>query len=336
MLYYLFKLKFLAPVHFGADIPGIGLEKSSVGCHADTLFSAFCHEALALYGEEGLQKLVDEAGQGRLLLSDVFPYIGDELYLPRPVLHFERAPVARPSAVAGQADQHAIKKRLKKLAYIPVNEFASYLQFLRDGGDEIPFELPCFGMGGMVSKVAIRGSEEPQPYNVGIFTFNHDAGLYFILGIDSADRLDYYKSLLESLAYSGLGGKRTSGCGRFEPAEDEIELDTECSITESDYRLAAMLHADTPLYMSLSVISPREDDWEYINAPQTCYTLVQRRGFIYSASYSDRFQKRRPLVMLNAGSCFPGKLRGSIVDVSSGGGHSVYRYGMGLMIGVMA
>ena len=59
---------------------------------------------------------------------------------------------------------------------------------------------------------------DAKPYHVGGFHYREGAGLYFIAkgGYDIAP-------LLESLRYSGLGGKRSAGYGRF-----EYELTAKC------------------------------------------------------------------------------------------------------------
>jgi len=334
MPYYLFKLKFLAPVHFGADISRLGLESSAMYCHCDTLFSAFCHEILRNYGEDALGRLVEDAREGRLLLSDTMPYDGTELYLPKPVLYFDRSQETGQKADRQRETMISLKKRMKKITHIPISSMNEYIRFLKEGGDDLPFTPPCFGSEAVFPKVAVSGLEEPQPYSVGTFLFKKGAGLYFILGIEDKNRLDYFKELIVSLGYSGIGGKRTSGYGRFELEEDEIELDPEYYAAESDRLLADMIAQESSLYISLSVVSPAAEDWRIINDQRSSYSLVQRRGFVLSETYSDRFLKRSPLVMINAGSCFPERLKGTVHNVAKSGRHAVYRYGMGMMIGV--
>ena len=47
MIYYVFTLNFLAPVHFGDTASGGKLDKMALSCSADTLFAALCNEAAA-------------------------------------------------------------------------------------------------------------------------------------------------------------------------------------------------------------------------------------------------------------------------------------------------
>ncbi|NLU49229.1 MAG: type III-A CRISPR-associated RAMP protein Csm4 [Syntrophomonadaceae bacterium] len=325
MRYYMFKLNFSGPVHFGADVPGLGLEKSMMTCHADTLFSALCHEAVYIYGEKGLRYLIEAAEKGGLLLSDLMPYRGEDLYIPRPVV-----------ALEAEGKDPSQKKRLKRISHIKVSDVAGYLKFL--AGEESSWEPvpPEFGAYELYPRVALSYQSNPRPYMVGTYRFLPDAGLYFIIGLGEEGDLDFYRALIESLGYSGLGGKRTAGCGYFELEDSEYDLsDTEYCYTECEEALARMLKAENSrLFLTLSVICPNDEDMDVLKDSSSTYSLIQRRGFVLSKTYSDRFLKRRPLIMINAGSCFPAKLKGQIVDVSNEGSHPVYRYGLALMAGV--
>lgn len=326
MRYYMLKLKFTAPVHFGADVPGIGLEKSMTACHADTLFSALCQEALYLYGPEGLDYLVKTAEKGNIVFSDLMPFRGDDLYIPRPLM-VQEVKKADPS----------LKKKLKKVNYIRISDLPRYLAFLdgKDGG-WTP-EAPVFGAGDLVPRVAVSYREMPLPYLVGTFTFEEGAGLYVIIGVESEEDLDWCRSLFDSLGYAGLGGKRTSGFGAF-TIENQYDInDPQYCYKEDKAMLAELLHSqDSQGYIALSLVCPAAEDWPVIKDAGSAYTLIQRRGFVQSVSYSEQPRKRRPLVMIGPGSFFPRPLKGRIVDTGKDGTHPVYRYGRALMMGVKA
>ena len=81
---FLYRLRFNTPVHFGSSDSALSLYESEDHFRADTLFSALCHTALQLYGNDGSGKLPDMAKTGRLLLSDAMPWAGDAYYLPKP------------------------------------------------------------------------------------------------------------------------------------------------------------------------------------------------------------------------------------------------------------
>mgnify|MGYP007022586248 CR=1 FL=1 len=73
MDYYLYKLKFDGAVHFGQSESALSLYTTADHFRADTLFSALCHTALSLWGEDGVQALVKQAEADELLLSDSMP-----------------------------------------------------------------------------------------------------------------------------------------------------------------------------------------------------------------------------------------------------------------------
>lgn len=80
MKYKAYKLAFTSGIHIGKTM----LVDSNPGIHADTLFSALCQEALKI-GEDTLAELYGYACDGKLQISDAFPYIGDTCYLPKPM-----------------------------------------------------------------------------------------------------------------------------------------------------------------------------------------------------------------------------------------------------------
>lgn len=61
MNYYLYKIAFETAVHFGSSSSAQSLYVSEDHFCADTLFSALCHTALALRGQEGLERICQAA-----------------------------------------------------------------------------------------------------------------------------------------------------------------------------------------------------------------------------------------------------------------------------------
>jgi len=333
--FYLYKLKFTAPVHFGADKPGIGVEKVAPTCHADTLFSAICQEALALFGEEYLLELVRSAEEGRFLLSDLFPYYQNiNLCLPKPAILFEYIRKNK-KVKANQKDRHAMEKKIKRLNHIPISRWEDYISFGKGEKNDFQCKLD-FGEEVVFPRVSVsRTGDDSNPYFVGAFIFREQAGLYFIAKIDDEKIKNEMETIITSLQYSGIGGKRSSGYGKFELAEDSIELDPDNYATEDDRKLATMFYSkEGDYYMTLSVLSPQKGEINKDLLEGAFYTLIPRNGFVDSPHYSDRPLKRKSLVMFNAGSCFKKKLKGDIKDVSDHGGHPVYRYGKAMMMGV--
>ncbi|SHH26918.1 CRISPR-associated protein Csm4 [Thermosyntropha lipolytica DSM 11003] len=327
MFFYYFKLQFHAPVHFGADIPALGLEKTVMACHADTFFSALYIEALKCGGEEKARMLYEDAKSGRFLLSDLMPYAEDILYIPRPL--YPETP--------GKSDIKN-RKKIKKMDYIPAGGLKDYFGYLRGKRESLPDDgiwSPFFGVYDLRVRVALNYQSQPQPYYVGTFSFAPRCGLYFILGIDKEDRLPFYTALINSLGYSGIGGKRTSGWGWFELEDDPYELEEDYCLNEHDYTIASLLKKEQAAwYLNLSVTYPRQEELGDDLLEKSYYRLIRREGFVQSPAYNDFFVKRRPLIMFAGGSLFPRRLQGDIPDVSLSGRHPVYRYGKSLMLGV--
>jgi CRISPR-associated protein Csm4 len=333
MKHYIYKLKFLTPVRFGSDKGGAGLVQSSISCHADTLFSALCNSWIDVFGLSGFADFIDAVQNDRVLISDLFPWSGLELYLPKPVL---------PPLFQRDIDEEEKidKKAMKKLSFLPVSKFQDYLNFLRTGG-EISWkpEESNFAYEVLLHRAHIAREEETRPYLVSAFRFRskytsnfpeqQDSGLYFILKASEEWR-EKFDFVIESLGLSGIGGKRSSGLGKFELAEDSFEL----GLYDSDCVLDEMLDKEGEIYISLSVLAPNRDELVTIKKGQSFYTLVKRTGFVASPAYADNQLKRKPVVMFNTGSCFQEKIKGRILDVSDQGGHPVYRYGKGMFLGV--
>lgn len=297
MDYKIFKLKFLTPVHFGKT----SLDDSECSFCADMLFSALCHEAV---NSSCLDAFVDSVNKGAVLFSDAFPFIRESLLIPKPYLTIDRAE---------KTGDSLIKKAFKKLKYIPVESINEYLS----GDFDVlnATSLSELGVNQTKISVAIRGLEESMPYEVGFFSFNDNCGLYFIVAYDSNENLDLITSLVKSLSYSGIGGKRNSGFGRF-----DIE------IIDVPKTLLERISATGNRYMSLSIGLPSDEELDVILV-NSQYSLVKRSGFIMSDTYSTEQRRKRDLYLMSAGSCFDKKFSGDIFDVSDDlGSHPVFRY----------
>lgn len=303
MEYRLYKLSFITPVHFGTGV----LNESAICFCADTLFSALYIEALKLNIADEFYSAVD---RGRLRFSDAFPYIGKQYFLPKPMVYVE--PKEQGNSV--------VKKQYKKLKYLPIEELQNFLS-----GDLIPENCSLRELGREYSQVmsAVRREEEDAlPYRVGNYIFEENCGLYVIAVIEDKDTRELLENLFDSLSYSGIGGKRGSGKGRFVLKQG--------TMSES---LKTMLDQKSNRYMLIASALPKETEMETaLNGAS--YQVQKRSGFVYSANYADEETKKRDLYTMQAGSCFAEKFEGDIYDVSEGGNHPVYRYAKGLFLGV--
>ena len=307
MQYKVFKLAFKTSVHFGDG----GLTKSRNTLCADTIFSALCIEAL----KQGcLDELVQAVKEDRLLISDGLPFIGDRLYIPKPYLQLN---------IDHDGDS-VMKKSLKKLAYIPVDQLDAYLQGMLAVNEEEECFRKCFGTYSLIEKAAIIEEDDAKPYAVSIFTYKEDSGLYICVGYERDD--DYYmlSDLLESLSYTGIGGRRSSGYGRFELKMGKMSETFKKRLDSDKYNT----------YISLSAALPTEEELEKV-LENASYQLIRRGGFIDSTTYADNYQKRKEVYLMTAGSSFETSFQGELLDVSDYGAHPVYKYAKAMLMGVM-
>lgn len=302
MEYSIYKLEFKTGVHFGTGT----LNESDYTFQADQLFSALYIEALKLKKNEQLYEAVQE---GRLLFSDAFPYIGSKYMLPKPMTYVE--PSDR-----GSSEQ---KKAYKKLKFIPVEYMDDFMAGRMDiSGDP----MKAFGSYAQQTMAHVRNEGDTVPYRVGTFYYNDDCGLYIIAAHKGEEDKLLAEELMEALSYSGIGGKKSAGLGRFElkSAAKTAKL-IECLQKKSDRS------------MLLSTALPKDNELE-MALEGASYLLGRRSGYVASPEYADEWHKKKDLYVFMAGSCFVNRFEGDIYDVSEGGSHSVYRYAKPLFMGV--
>ena len=334
MNYVLYPLQFDTPVHFGCAENGGKLEQSSLTYRADSLFGALCCELAAQGNTAGLQRLHDGVVNGGLVFSDLFPYLSDEeiglqLYLPKPILQIERNTQAPVHGYAAFRKEATLQKKQKKLSYIRVSQLDAFLQAVKTGKPFLPDDR-VVSHDQLLVRVNCT-ADIPRPYYVHQIQFTQDAGLYGLIGYEEDEDREWLLTLLEMLGLSGIGGKRSSGYGKFHFREDPIEMD-EFGIYEDDAALFKMLtRSDANTYMCLSVLLPASAEAELVKDGQ--YALCRRSGFL--TPDGEAMQKKTDVYMISAGSCFPKKMTGTLADVSGQAAHPVWRYGKGLYAGLV-
>lgn len=296
MRYEMYRLEFMGAFHFGER----RLEEGEYVCRADTVFSALCQEAVKM-GGDALQSLYRYAKDGLLLLSDAFPYMGDTLFIPKPMKRVD---------ILDRRGDSVVKKAYKKLQYIPAEKLGIYLS----GKYDVLEETGIDGLGHfeMKTSASVR-REETLPYRIGTYYFEKGNGLYVIVGYGDSGARELAERLWKGLSYSGIGGRRAAGMGRFALRMGQLPSG-----------FCDRLERRGTQYMSLSVSLPREE--ELVGALEgASYLLCRRSGFVVSDSYAQT--RKRDLYVLEAGSCFQTRFEGDVYDVSSGHGcHPVYRY----------
>ncbi len=295
MKYSIFKLEFSTGVHFGKGL----LNDSQDTFTADILFSALYIEAL----KNGMQDVFyQEIKEENLLFSDALPYVGKQYLLPKPCVYVEHA---------RQGDSEE-KKKFKKMKYLPVEKLDDYL-----AGTLNPDQNPMneFGKFEQRTLASVRREEDTLPYRVGVFRYQKGNGLYVLAAGKEERQLGLLEELLEMLSYTGIGGKKSDGLGKF-----TLKHGTGTEL------LLNRLQKKTGRYMLLSSALPRDEELDAV-LEGASYLLDKHSGFIFSDHYADEIRKKKDLYMFSAGSCFLRPFHGDIFDVSEGGRHPVYRYG---------
>lgn len=314
MNYYLYKLKFSSPVHFGTSESSRSIESAGTTLRADTLFSALSHAALK---NNVMNKLISLVNDDKLLFSDTMPYCGDELYIPKPALPAVKQVDSDPSE----------RKKMKKLKYIPISMLGEFTASLKG---ETKFDVSSakkdFGSSTAVTKAAISGNEQTTPYSVGAFYFYEDCGIYGIVGYESDESIKLVKNLLSILGFEGIGGKTSSGYGKF-TVYDEIYLDN------STEPLNSMLKSqNAKQYTLLTTALPNSNEIES-TLENAKYQLVRRSGFTFSSSIANPVKKQTQYFFA-AGSVFDRRFSGDLYDVGRNMPHSVYRYSKPIFLGI--
>lgn len=299
MEYWLYRFSFKTPVHFGNK----SQEDISCTFGADTLFSALCIEALK-QNKEYMEKLLEYSKAGRLLISDAFPYIKNVYYLPKPMLRIE-------SDTQGDS---VIKKAYKNLAYIEADNMDLYLSGQYNVLDKVNV-LAELGTAFVKVSATIRNEDETKPYHVGTYTFAQGNGLYVIAGYEDREAVKLFEQLLKGVSLTGIGGRRSSGMGRFEFERSDVPEE-----------LKKRLAKDGNTYMTLSSSLPKEDELDKA-LESASYLLERKSGFVFSQTFSKTQLRKKDLYVFKSGSCFQNRYEGDIYDVSAGKGkHPVYRY----------
>lgn len=264
--------------HFGEGT----LDSSSLTFSADRLFSALSIEALKL-------NLYDEfitlAQQDDFVLSDAFPYnMGP--FLPKPIGYPKFEHLNNDLSVK-EVRQNA--KKNKKLEYIELDVINDFLN------GEV-FDNYDFASKSLVTKN--NPTDDNGLYQVSIMTYDDFTSLYVI-----ANQTDLLDTLMMSLQFSGIGGKRSSGYGIFDLSIEDIpETLLKYLVTKSNKEVLLLTSA-----------LPKIEDLEQA-MENGQYIIKKSSGFVFSTIHDRNFRKQ-DLYKFKAGSTFKHSFVGDIYDV---------------------
>jgi CRISPR-associated protein Csm4 len=335
MKYNLYALRFDTPVHFGQAELGGKLEQNGLEFPADSLFSALCCELAQMQEQTYLNLLCQKVTTGAIAFTDLLPYKKDEekddyyFYVPKPVLTITTTnQIVTDLNEARQVSTQ--RKKMKKLKYIRASRIAEYIDAIKQGQPFI--EEQDFAVNSLVERVNCRG-DEPLPYFIGAYSFLPQAGMYCVIRYENEEDIVWMETLLQGLGTSGIGGKRSSGYGKFHVDEDAsiVEGMDEIGIFSGDDAALYQMLVDeaAPQQMNLSILLPEQNELSVVQAGQ--YTLRRRSGFITGGSDT---KKRNSVYMIRSGSCFSKRLHGDMVMLDTAAGHPTYRYGKSLFAGL--
>ena len=331
MSYLLYKLRFPNGIHIGTA-SGNTLEETMMSVYSDTFYSAIFNEYMKIYNDDELYK-ISEAGN--FLVSDLLPFkekedMSTDFYLPKPFISVPREEEKNEKEVVD-------RKKVKATNFIPADKLGEYLTFLKTGKN-FPEIDDDFGKKELYTKNKVSlQNEDTKLYNIEVFKFNEKSGLYFIVKLPEDNRWqEIFQSILDSLALTGIGGKRNSGFGQFR-REEPMFFDGEtfdAIESESDAYINRGLYSDEKNFLSLSSYSPKIEEIDKIKESENYYQLIKRSGFVNSSLYSEQAEKRKQVYMLSSGSVLSFKPEGKILDLKLHGKHSVYRMGKPIVLGV--
>lgn len=321
MNYFLIKLAFDTEVHFGPSDTAQSLSISEDHFCADTIFSALCHTALQCSGQNTLEQLCRWAQKGELLLSDSMPWKGEDYFLPKPFVLSE----SRKEVPA------SLKKSMKKLAWIPVHNFSAFTESVHGGALFVPPQsTDAFGFPTEVTRVAVQDGQDAVPYQVGLYRFAEDSGLYVIVALKTDEQERILLSLFKMLGMGGIGGKVSSGCGKFHVSDTMLLNEFFDDQTQWFYRALSERKGRSLL---LSASLPKEEELEMAMEAAT-YQVIRRGGFVASDTYAETPMKKKTQFFFRAGSLFSHRFEGDLYVVGNSGRHPVYRYAKPLFLGV--
>lgn len=312
MQFKICKLSFITDVHIGDG----RLADNLCYIYADTLFSALCLEAEKLDRKDGIERLINLAKQNKIRLTDLFPYIKDTYYLPKPyTLECEKH--------AEQEKSEMQQRKLRrKLMYVPVDLIHEYINGTFDIKKEYK-TLESLGKRNVRVHAAIHGNEEANPFWVGGFHFSDGAGLYAIVGYEFLEDWNFIEQLFQSLSYTGIGGKISCGMGKFHFESSDINE------AWKDKIIVNTASQPQKIMLLSNALPTQEELKESLDGAE--YEVLQRSGFV-AASHINHNAKRvsnvrkKDLFVLKAGGCFQRTFQGDIYDVSNEENGSVYRY----------
>jgi CRISPR-associated protein Csm4 len=343
-VYWMVKLKFTSPLHVGET--AFGEENVATTIRSDTLFSAICAAYSALYSSDACSEWIREISRGErtFRVTSGFPFIeqsGEHVfYCPKPAMP--------PPGFEDEAVRLDYAKLIKKTQYVPLSLCVKWLH--RQAFDKTDFEaieakqeeIKSISTVYRRPKVAVgREDHRSELYMQARVVFAPNTGLYVMLETTEED-VPRVMPCFRWLGDVGIGGKKSTGHGRFIPEFVPISNVSGSPAALFDYDLsqanrdaiAAMLRGcdSANAHVLLSLYYPteaeREQDWH-----RASVQWLERRG--WSQGVRGHQRQRASVRMIAEGSLIPFAPMGRLADVTPTEWqeeHPVYRSGIAFAV----
>lgn len=335
------KLNFISPVHFGRGREE--LDKTELVYHSDSMKSAIYAVGIRYYPEwSDAEKFFNG-----FRISSCFPFAGDELFLPRPMIN-------KKFTFRGKNDYESIKDA-KKVEFLSKEVFERYIDASVDSleveedlitpdkaficskketclvkdnaGQQVKRRFYHEAVQQRVS-VPIEGEEgQTRPFYVDRIYFEPDCGLFFLAEFHDNGLRSQIMKIIRLLGESGIGTDRTVGNGLFLFDENrDVIKDITFSTQGSE------------LQIPLGLYLPLEDELKEIDLDNSYWGWYKRGGYIGGSENEEiAHLRKKSIFMFSEGSVFTGKhkLTGKYVDLKPEWGHPihpVWRCGMPIFI----
>jgi len=320
------KLNFDSPLHISRGQTS-SYDVSEQIIHSDTLKGALFSVAKQLLGEAMGED--DEEFHRQFQISSAFPYKGNELFFPKPMV---RLPVQ-----LSDQDEVRASKTLKKIQYIDKELFEAVLnnqnitsstQHLASNGQFLSSKPLSEGFTIMKSdlqqKVYIpeNPGEDSWPYYIDRIYFEKDAGLFFLLEAADESVKNKILSCLNLLSDEGIGSDRNVGNGTFSYTTGQIAFD---------------LPDENGHETNLSLYLPQKEELSKEDMDKSAYQLIKRGGYIAGTTNPEFLSlRKRSIYMMKEGIVFPvyqnrvGKIENLKPDYE--GMHNIWRDGQSVFL----
>ncbi len=298
MITKLYYLEFLSPLH--ASSGGFGLGSTEEIIRSDTLFSAICSEAAALFDEKTMDEIFFNIAEPKIFLSSAFPYFDGQLFFPKPLSW-------RPTNFNQLTSDD--RKQLNKVDYVSLALFKKML-----AGEPLDFPIrqedeenlqywviaskcwcekrfpeenfKLFKILEMPRVTIDRTSQEATLFHLAQIEFRKNAGLFFLGKFRHENACKHFETALYALAETGIGGDRSVGKGQFQILGKPEE-----------FEFPELTNAKG--FVTLSLFLPEKNELSALDLKKSSYGFTLRQGWIHHTTL-----RRRTFRMFTEGSVF--------------------------------